>query len=190
MKNLEKEERYLIDSNIVLRIIEISDQISPKEKMIDLTCGKLGFNSLEKYGYICRVRNKNGSICMEVKQRQDDGSFVESKIKLNTIKDGVDFFGLLGMTPYLCIEREREVREYKGLKIFIDNVELLGTFVEIEYQNIIGKDSIIDEFKSKTGINGEPQGLYGDLFNEKMEKDQEFKEKMLAKINSGLAGNK
>lgn len=190
MKTLEKEERYLIDSDIVSKIIEISDQISPKEKMVDVTCGKSGFNSLEKYGYICRVRNKNGNICMEAKQRQDDGSFVESKIKLNTIKDGIDFFGLLGMKPYLCIEREREVREYKGLKIFIDNVELLGTFVEIEYQNIIDKETIIDEFKSKVGINGETQGLYGDLFNERMKKEQEFKEKMLAKINSVLDGNK
>ena len=35
--------------------------------MVDLTLGKYGFESLNKTGYICRVRCKNNEFFIEVK---------------------------------------------------------------------------------------------------------------------------
>jgi len=39
------------------------------------------------------------------------------------------------MKPYLYLKRQREVRKFKNLKVFIDEFDLIGDYVEIEYQD-------------------------------------------------------
>lgn len=186
MKNIEREIRYSINDKILKEIIRITDLKEEKEHILDITYGKKGFSSLSKYGYICRIRQKDKKIWMEVKQRQLDGSFIESKVNINKVKDGMDFFSLLYMKPYLYIDRKREIRAFKGLKIFIDEVEMLGKFVEIEYQEVDNENSLVEEFKEKVGIKSDPQPLYGDIFKNRIENDESFKKKFVQKLNDIL----
>jgi len=72
---------------------------------------------------------------LEIKKYISKEECEESSILLNTISDGDSFLKLLGMKPYLYLNRLREKRSYGNLKIFIDNFDILGNFVEIEYQN-------------------------------------------------------
>lgn len=184
MKNIEKEVRYSITEDMLNKIKQLSEEKEKKVHLLDITCGKSGFSSLKEYGYICRIRQKAENICLEVKQKQADGSFMESKIDINSVKDGMDFFSLLSMKPYLWIERNREIREYKGLKVFIDEIDMLGNFVEIEYQDVDDEKILLEEFIHKVGIVEKSEGLYGDIFKFKIENDNDFRKEFEYKLNN------
>lgn len=170
--NLEKEYRYKVSKKNINKILEISEVLEPKQNQIDLTLGYEGFNSLSKFGYVCRVRKKGNKIWMEVKNKTNQDTFVESIIKLENFKDGVDIFTAIGMKPYLYMNRTREILKYKGLKIFIDNIDILGDYVEIEVQDSKNPEEEYKEFMELAQITGEPQPLYGDIFKEKLEKEE------------------
>ena len=78
------------------------------------------------------------------------------------------------MEPYLYINRKRQIRKYKSLKIFLDGIELLGNYVEIEYQGSKNMEVEIEEFKELFDIKGEEEKLYGDIFKDKIDKEKEF----------------
>ena len=80
----------------------------------------------------------------------------------------------LKMEPYLYINRRRQIRKYKSLKIFLDDIELLGNYVEIEYQDSKNVEVEIEEFKELFDIKGKEEKLYGDIFKDKIDKEKEF----------------
>ena len=183
--DLEKEYRFNVDDKTINKIHKVAEVIEPKQIQTDLTLGYDGFDSLSKHGYICRVRKKANKISMEVKSKKDSDIFVESKVPLSNFKDGVDIFLAIGMKPYLYINRTREILKYKGLKIFIDKIDMLGNYVEIEVQNSKNPEEEFKEFISIVGITGECQPLYGDIFKSKL-KNREFAESFKRKMQEGL----
>lgn len=82
----------------------------------------------------------------------------------------------------MYLYKKREIRLYKNLKIFIDKVELLGDFVEIEYQDCLNSIEELKEFKTKVGINTLEEDLYGNIIMEKLNKDSEFRKKFSKKF--------
>lgn len=180
---IEKEYRYKVTDSQIEKIEQISEVIDEKSEQIDLTLGFAGFESLYKYGYVCRVRKKANKIWMEIKNRKDDGAFYETKIDVNCFNDGVAFFSALGMKPYMYMKRTREILDYKGLKIFIDDIELLGKFVEIEFQDIEDAEKLIGEFVKATTIEPIKQPLYGDILNELIKNNDEFEKKFQKGLN-------
>lgn len=173
-KEIEKEVRYLIDENIKNDIRNNCEIVKKSYYTIDVVVGLDGFNSLNNYGYIVRIRDKGNKIYVENKRRLENGDFSEQRIEVKDIKTPLNFFMNMGYEPYLVIEREREELSYKSLKIFIDNISLLGVFVEIEYQD--NEIELVKEFIEKFNVVSEPQQLYGDIFKEKI-KEKTFKEK-------------
>ena len=179
---IEREVRYLIDEKKE-RIIKENCQVTKEEyRTVDIVVGLAGFDSLEKYGYIIRIRDKGNKIYVENKRLLANGDFKEERIPVDDIKVPLNFFMNIGYQPYLVIDRLREELKYKNLKIFIDDIKLLGKYIEIEYQ-----DSNIDElneFLALININYEKAQLYGDIFKEKT-KDNVFNkefQKIIKKI--------
>ena len=181
---VEREIRFKINNDIKNSIIKSSELVQEKSSCIDLCMGKYGFDSLNKLGYIIRIRNQNGKIIMESKKRINENEWNECKIELNDMKAGYNFLYNIGLTPYLYINRQREVRKIKQAKIFIDEIELLGDYVEFELEDGF-EFSDIEKYIKENKILGEPQKLYGDIFKDKME-TKEFKEKFEKKMNSFL----
>ena len=116
---------------------------------------------------------------------QDDSSFIETKIYIDKLKDGIDLFYAIGMKPYMYMIRKMEIFKYNNLKIFIDDVDLLGKFVEIEFQDETNKENI-DNFLKIVGIYSEKMPLYGDIINEKLKNDNNFKKKFDNKLKEIL----
>lgn len=173
---IEKEVRYkLEDKKIIEKIIDTTNLIEKRKKNADLVMGWSGFNSLDEYGFICRIRQKNNQIFLQSKKRINKYEWEEAKINLNSFKEGYQFLCLIGMKPYLYINREREIRRKGNLKIFIDEIELLGTYVEIELQESENPQKELSEFLKEVGIKDNKQKLYGDIFKEKIESNSEFK---------------
>ena len=180
---IEKEIRFKIESDSKIKEIEQeTKEIQERIETIDLVLGWKGFESLNKYGFICRVRKKNDEIYLECKKKIQEHTWNESKIKLKEFKEGINFLSLIGMKPYLYINRKRQIRKYKDLKIYIDEVDMLGNFIEIEFQEALNEEKQIQEFLRHFNIKNVEQKLYGDIFKEKIETDIDFKAKFEKKM--------
>lgn len=90
---------------------------------------------------------------------------------------------LAGLSPYLYISRTREVKKFKGLKIFFDDVEMLGKFIEIEYQDSDNAKAELNEFLQTFGIENNPQDLYGTIIIHKYNEDENFRDAFNSKMN-------
>ena len=102
---IEREIRFKIDDEIKSNIINTSELLEESTTCIDLCMGKYGFDSLDKLGYIIRIRNKNGKINMESKRKLENNKWNEASIPLQDIEAGFDFLKNLGLSPYLYINR-------------------------------------------------------------------------------------
>lgn len=171
---LEKEVRYNITNSQIEKIKEITQDYKEKTEMLDITCGYDGFDSYSKYGYICRIRQKGNNITLEVKNYFNQDECLEQSIKLEKVIDGVNYLKLIGMKPYLYLKRYREIRKYKNLKIFIDEFDIIGNYVEIEYQDSKNAKEELSEFIKLINIKDEPQDMYGGIIKNKLLNDKEF----------------
>lgn len=171
---LEKEVRYLVSDDEWEKAIENSTPFKEKTKMLDITMGAYGRESVAKTGKVFRIRKKGDKITLEVKNRIE-GGWQEEVVRLDSVEQGMNFLRLAGMEAYLFIDRYREVRKYKGLKVFFDDINLLGKYIELEYQDSDDAVSDVEEFKKLCGINSSEQPLYGDIINYKYENDENFR---------------
>ena len=182
---IEKEVRYLVDDNVWEKALNSTQQYKERVEMLDITMGAYGRESVHKTGKVFRVRKKPNKITLEIKNKIE-GGWEEESIELDSVERGVNFLSLAGLKPYLFISRTREVKKYKGLKIFFDNIYLLGKYMEIEYQDSEDAVNELNEFIELCGINGNEQPLYGDIINEKYEEDKEFRESFDEYLNNLL----
>ena len=180
--NIEKEVRYNVKKEDIKRVIENTFPYKERQHMMDITFGYDGFNSLSKYGFICRIRYKSNKRIMEVKKKTTDG-WLEQEIDLTDLGDGIIFYSLIGMTPYMFLNRYREVRKYKGLKIFIDEIEILGDYIEVEFQDSLDAKNELQEFLSLIEGDKIEQDLYGDIIKKKLKTDNEFSDKYITALN-------
>ena len=156
---VEKEIRFSVLEESWRKAIEFSEPLKGTQKMMDITMGAYGFSSLAETGRIFRVRQIGDKITLEIKQRTEENEWLEQAIKLENVKQGINFLMLSGLDPYLFIDRTREVRKFKSLKIFMDDIDLLGKFIEIEYQESVDAQKEIMEFLALTQIETEPQRI-------------------------------
>ncbi len=182
MSSVEKEIRVKATEEQIEHIREVSEPFSKRTRMVDITCGKYGFESLATVGYICRIRALDHNYKLEIKNYSNSEKCMEKSIPLESIRDGLEFLELVGMTPYLVLDRYREIRKYNDLMIFIDEFKNdVGNFVEIEYQNSTRKEAI--DFIRKMKMSEELQDKYGDIIKERLQKDKEFEEKFTESLN-------
>ena len=141
MSSIEKEIRLKINDNDIERIKKVTDSYKERTRLIDITCGKYEFDSLSKLGYIGRIRCNGNSYKIEIKNYQNKDECLEKSLPINSIRDGLDFFKLLNMEPYLVLDRYRE----EGVKLIPienhNNIEELRKNPNSEFANM--KQNII-----------------------------------------------
>ena len=180
MSSIEKEIRLKVNESDIDRIKNITDSYKDKVRLIDITCGKYGFDSLSKLGYIGRIRCNGNSYKIEIKNYQNKDECLEKALPINSIRDGLDFFKLLNMEPYLVLDRYREVRKYNNLLIFIDEFDTIGSYIEIEYQES-DKDEAY-KFIELLNLDNKEQDKYGDIVRNLINSDDNLKNKMIKKL--------
>lgn len=168
MKGIEEEIRLEVTKDQVKQIKDITKEYKEDTRMIDITCGKYGFESLSKVGYICRIRQKDSKITMEIKKYLEDEKCIERSIKIDTVEDGLEFFKLLDLTPYLILKRNREIRKYNDLLIYIDRFDDIGDYIEIEYQNSSREEAL--NFAKGLNIELDFKEKYGDIVRKRINK--------------------
>ena len=185
----EQEVRFEITGDQKKSIINNTEEYKERMEMLDITFGYEGFNSYSKYGFICRIRQKGDKKTLEVKKYINKNECIEQIIKLEKVTDGINYLKLIGMKPYLYLKRHREVRKYKNLKAFIDEFDIIGDFVEIEYQDSKSKKEELKEFINLINIKGSEQDMYGGIIKCKLEQDFEFKKIFDKNLNKILEKN-
>ncbi len=181
MNDIEQEIRLEVSPNQIEKIRKNSEIINKRIRMIDITCGKYGFDSLANVGYICRIRAKNSEYLLEVKNYFEEEKCTEKSLKINSIQEGLEFLNLLGMEPYLVLDRYREVRKYNDLLIFIDEFQDdIGNYVEIEYQNSDRESAL--NFVRNMELDLELKDKYGDIVKKKLKNDKSFEQKFVKSL--------
>ncbi len=173
---IEKEERYKITEEQLKDVIENTKDYIKKTDMLDVSFYKNGQNLYDLYKYIIRIRTKNNKSTLEIKKYDNEDECIEGSIEINSVKDATNFLKLMGLEPFIYLKRCREVRKYKDLDIFIDEFDVIGTHMEIEYQDCSNAKEQIDEFKRICKINQNSEDMYGAIINDKLLTDGKFKE--------------
>ena len=188
----EIEVRFEVNEEQILKVEKLT-KLETKNRVLDISYGEFGFDSYEITKKVRRIRNVDGNISLEIKIKKGStnekgllitNSREESK-PLTSVKEGDKEFREQGLLPYLYLDRVRETRTCKDLIICIDRFDILGTYMEIEFQ-----DSNIEELKEFLKLvnikNYESKPVYGDILKERL-LDPEFKllfEENLQKITS------
>ena len=180
MSSVEKEIRLRISPQDISNINKITEICKPRVRVIDITCGKYGFDSLKKNGYICRVRCRDNNYRIEIKNYQNENECLEKSLIVQSLNEGLEFFKLLNMEPYLVLDRFREIRSYNDLLIYIDEFESIGCYLEIEYQNST-KEAVV-EFINMLNLDPTPQEKYGDIVVNKLNESKAFKNKFMKEL--------
>ena len=180
MSSIEKEIRLKINDNDIEKIKNVTDSYKERTRLIDITCGNYEFDFLSKLGYIGRIRCNGNSYKIEIKNYQNKDECLEKSLPINSIRDGLDFFKLLNMEPYLVLDRYREVRKYNNLLIFIDEFDTIGSYIEIEYQES-DKDEVY-KFIELLNLDNKEQDKYGDIVRNLISSDDNLKKKMIKKL--------
>lgn len=181
---VEKEVRFSVDDKTFNMVKSHTEPHKEEVKMLDITLGAYGWDSLMNTGRIFRIRKTPTSVKLEVKLRTSNKSWVEESIKLDSVNQGINFLTLSGLKPYLYIDRTREVRRFNNLKIFLDDIDTLGKFVEVEYQDSPNAETELNAFLLLFGIKNEPRPLYGDIMRELYYNDTNYKQMYDQKLNS------
>lgn len=183
MSNVEKEIRLEVNKDQIEKVKNNTELVEERKRMIDITCGKYDFDSLSKVGYICRVRAKNGKYKLEIKNYLDSEKAMEKSIEIESVKDGVEFFELLGMSPYLVLDRYREIRKYNDLLICIDEFQDdIGDYIEIEYQKSNRNQAM--QFIKEMDLKLDLKEKYGDIVKIRLANDKEFEKNFTKSLDN------
>jgi adenylate cyclase class 2 len=92
----------------------------------------------------------------------------EIGIKVDKAQDLAELFEQLGYTPRLTLEKKRSLWDYKNCKVALDELPLVGKYVEIEGPS----DTIIEQVQKELGLeNIQHQPLsYAHLMEEAIKK--------------------
>jgi len=111
-------------------------KLETTKKLVDKIYGKpehLDSNGKYLEGELCpRLRDNNGSVRIEFKEIHRQGGGMEIETPVANMELGMRFLEKLGYEEAFTISKTRECYYFQDFEIDIDQVDLLGDFVEIE----------------------------------------------------------
>lgn len=128
-------------------------------------------------GLSARIRQVGQNAWLEFKEiSRNKGAGIEIKANLDNMEEGLRFFEKLGFKEAFSINKQREVYSLNGFEICLDDVEQLGSFIEIE-KAVLNQDetALVKEeclgLLEKVALESEVTNeKYGDLMQEILNK--------------------
>ncbi|HOF50316.1 MAG TPA: class IV adenylate cyclase [Candidatus Colwellbacteria bacterium] len=135
------------------KIISLGGEFVSKEQQIDKVFGRpedLDENHQIIDGHFSsRIRQKSGKISLDFKEIKRGQSGIDISAPINSIETGVKLLTALGFEEAFSVSKARETYKLKDFEICLDDVEKLGSFIEIEWVgNGENYDSALQECKS------------------------------------------
>lgn len=155
-----------------------------KKKQVDKIFGHPMFldsqNMIIEGGLVARIRQVNTEIKLEFKEILRQSGGIEIQAGLDSMEEGIKLLDKLKFNEAFTVAKERESYSYKEFTICLDEVEQLGSFVEIEKMISIDKKSekdkarneCLDLLKSLAPKSKIENKKYGDLMQERINKEK------------------
>lgn len=146
--------------------------VSPRERLSDLVFGRVGFDSVGRDGWIVRIREGGGCL-LELKERLTAESWKETKAGVGSANSVRYILERLGLGPHLLLLRYRTTISDGLYTLCFDEIENLGFFIEVEFENGDGHSPLSKLVERINRLEKKP--AYGDIVKEKVLGDPEFR---------------
>ena len=163
------------------KILELGAQHIKTEEQVDRIFGRS--KDLDKEHKIiegcfsARIRQKGNKILVELKEIRRTGAGLEFSSPISKSEDGAYFLQKLDYEEAFVISKVREMYELDSFEISLDQVNQLGSFIEIESRSKDDnrKEELVQECKDLLSkidpeATSEPK-KYGDLIQDLMNKE-------------------
>ena len=128
-------------------------------------------------GLSARIRQVGQDTWLEFKEiSRNRGAGIEIKANLDNIEEGLRFFEKLGFKQAFFVNKQREVYSLNGFEVCLDDVEQLGSFIDVE-KAVASQDeterakqeclSLLEKIAPESEITNKK---YGDLMQEILNK--------------------
>ncbi len=131
----EYERRYRVELG-ALQATESVVALGEPVKVVDLTFGLAGIDSMPAHGWIVRLRTVDSASRLEYKRRLGLSSWEEIGVGVDDAAEAARLMQRIGLTPGLFLSRERRSGTLDGWSIHVDRVQWLGDFVEFEWSEV------------------------------------------------------
>lgn len=124
---------------------------------------------------VLRIRKQNDKYILTLKQPQiNELDCIEKEVEIKNPEIYIDMFKLLGFEAFSHVKKTRQTCTYNGYDICLDEVEDLGTFIEVEKITDGNNSEKVQEelftFLESLGIKKEDQVIHGyDILIKKLE---------------------
>lgn len=182
---LEYEYRYKLEAEEFIQLAEELDWSSPIV-VEDITFGHHGMSSMSVDGWVVRVRSQGDLNYLQFKGRASGVSTNEHSLQIDDRCEAIALLQAIGLTPGLIIRRTRRQARLEDTILSLDDVLLLGHFLEVEStrMNSGGCGSVI---LGKLGLSERPaQPMYGDLLLSQFAIEPAFAARHAAALTSAL----
>ncbi|MDP3763481.1 MAG: class IV adenylate cyclase, partial [bacterium] len=127
-KNLEEIEKKLKEKGCVL-----SEPINQHDVIYSLKGSRNEFESASEGDVIIRIRHMNDRAQLNLKrQRSSEGDNLEYETEVSNPEETHKMLGTLGWYPIVEVKKIRREGKFGEYGVCLDQVEKLGTFVELE----------------------------------------------------------
>ncbi|MFC5746913.1 cytidine deaminase [Actinomadura rugatobispora] len=174
---IETERRFRLnapETEALKSAIEFSSPI----RLTDITFGPHGAQSMDKDGWIVRLRLSGDKARIEHKRKLPDSRWQEIGLAVDAPGSAVRLLTAMGLRPGLLIRRLRSASTFKGAELALDDLDGLGTFLEVEFPRETAGDRTLHETVAGLQALGvsltTPAPPYGDQINAAIEQREEF----------------
>jgi CYTH domain len=174
MAEIERERRFRLDQAAYENIVRRLPWSAP-EVVTDVTMGPHGSLSMSIDGWVVRLRAGSGYARMQLKKRQHVAhEYLEVDLEVDSISRAAEMLMLMGMQPGLVISRTRRQASVPGALLTLDDINLLGYFIEIEETD--SDKPALPAFLHAHLTRDNERGAYGDLIISRMQTDSAWAE--------------
>jgi predicted adenylyl cyclase CyaB len=165
----EYELRYRANESDVDRLLRMVRWSDPS-RVLDLTFGRSGAESMQIDGWVLRLRRENDAVRLEFKSplNSDWTLWNEVSVRVDSFGRAARILELIGLRPGLLLDRTRRTAVYGGVQSSLDQVADLGAFVELEVLDAVSEEEARRRIRfacSELGLGAdhEPAPPYGEL---------------------------
>lgn len=119
------------------KITSLGGKFLSKEQQIDKVFGRpedLDENRQIIDGHFSsRIRQKSGKISLDFKEIKRGQSGIDISAPINSIETGVKLLSALDFEEAFTVSKVRDLYKLKDFEICLDQVEKLGSFIEVEW---------------------------------------------------------
>lgn len=177
---LKSKKQY---SEIEHKLVEAGYSDLGKLRLKDVVYGTDGLYSVKKRGFCYRIRQHGDQLIVDRKGKLPTG-WSEEILTFDDSDSANEYFINKGLLPYLIIDRFRHEFQKGRVKIALDDVSLLGQYIEIE--RVVENESEIEDAKKSLAETISDLAIdiqvddtpYGWLLTLKLEKDSVLAETM------------